>query len=301
MNRRRRIIILIMIALLLPLGITFSRYVIENVKNYLMEANNFFFSSDKLVEGGITYGINNWGGGNYIEIQFQLNNHKNNILTSDADIVYTVEADCDEDLVTCVLSSESGVIQVDEKTDEFVLRVTPIVEFDDGDSITVTLTANATSPYEKELSADFVITVGRRGIDYEIRDEEWRSYLMFNVTNSLETYVAKEAFGNYAYGDSVPLLAYNALSAADKAKCTSIIVTLSFNPADVILDTTSEIMKDATFHTRTYQGVSYIDQVTFTMDQLQSQEVRFYKRDISIDYSYPETQLTPIITFSAIS
>ncbi len=301
MNRRRRIIILIMIILLLPLGITFSRYVIENIKNYLMEANNFFFNSDKLVEGGITYGINNWGGGTYIDIQFQLNNHKNNILTSDADIVYTVEADCDETKVTCVLSSESGVIQVAEKTDEFLLRVTPIVEFQDNQSISVTLTANATSPYEKELSATFVITVGRRGIDYEIRDEEWRAYLMFNVTNSLETIIAKEAFGTYAVGDPVTLTAYQALSAADKAKCASIIVTLSFDPADVILDTTSEIMKEATFHTRTYQGVSYIDQVTFAMDQLQSQEVRFYKRDISIDYSYPQTQSTPVITFSAIS
>ncbi len=226
MNRRRRIIILIMIILLLPLGITFSRYVIENIKNYLMEANNFFFNSDKLVEGGITYGINNWGGGTYIDIQFQLNNHKNNILTSDADIVYTVEADCDETKVTCVLSSESGVIQVAEKTDEFLLRVTPIVEFQDNQSISVTLTANATSPYEKELSATFVITVGRRGIDYEIRDEEWRAYLMFNVTNSLETIIAKEAFGTYAVGDPLTLTAYQALSAADKAKCASIIVTL---------------------------------------------------------------------------
>lgn len=301
MNRRRRIIILVMIILLLPLGITFSRYVVESIKNYLMEANNFFFNSDKLVDGGITYGINNWGGGTYVDIEFELNNHKNNVLTSDTDITYTLEADCDETLVSCNLSSESGTIQVAEKTDSFLLRVTPLVEFNDNDSVSVTVTANSISPYEKELSATFIITVGRRGINYEIRDSVGSPYLIFNVTNSLETYKAIEAFGDYAVGDPVLFSDYLNLSAADKAKCASIVVTLTFNPATVILDTTSDIVANSTYTTSTYQGVSYINQITFRMDQLESKEIRFYKRNSAANYTYPITTQTPIITFSAVS
>ncbi len=266
-----------------------------------MEANNFFFSSDKLVEGGISYGINNWGGGTHVDIEFELNNHKNNILTSDTDIAYTIDVDFDDELVTCSFSSVSGVIQVDEKTDSYTLRVTPIVEFDDGDSVTVTVTANSTSPYEKELSATFVITVGRRGIDYEIRDSVGTPYLIFAVTNSLETYKAIEAFGDYAVGDPVLFSDYLELSPADQAKCASIVVTLSFNPATVVLDTTSDIVSNATYTTSTYQGVAYINQITFGMDKLESKEIRFYKRNSSANYTYPRNGVTPVITFSATS
>ena len=58
------------ILVLLPLGITFGKYVSEKIKNFLLSANNFFFNSDKLVENGMTYSINNWGGTSNIEIQF---------------------------------------------------------------------------------------------------------------------------------------------------------------------------------------------------------------------------------------
>ena len=60
MTKKKVIIILLIIALALPLGITFSKYAYTFINNYLMEANNFFFNSDKLSQKGITYNINNW-------------------------------------------------------------------------------------------------------------------------------------------------------------------------------------------------------------------------------------------------
>ena len=301
MKRRRLIIILIILILLLPVGITFSRYITENIRNYIMEANHFFFNSDKLVSGGVTYGINNWGGAGNIEIQFELNNHKNNILTSDTDIEYTLDITCDNGLI-CSLSSDSGVIQVAEKTDDFTLTLTPTRPFNDNESVTVTVSATSSTPYVKTLSATFVVTVGRRGIDYEIRDSLGSPYLMFTVTNSLETYKAREAFGNYAAGDPVLFADYMNLSDADKAKCASIVVTLSFNPNTVILDTTSDILNDATYTTTTYQGINYINQITFGMDKLMSKEIRFYKRNSDVNYSYTSGSVgNPVITFSAVS
>lgn len=298
MKRWKIIVILLILILLLPVGITFSKYVIENIKNYIMEANNFFFNSDKLADGGITYGINNWGGAGNIEIQFELNNHKNNILTSDADIEYSLTTTCDSALI-CSLSSSSGVIQVNEKTDNFTLTITPTRPFNDNESVSVTVSASSSSPYVKTLSATFVITVGRRGIDYEIKDSVGSPYLLFTITNALDTYKVITAFGNYSVGDLITTNDYLALSNDNKAKCASALITLDFNPAVVVLDTTSDIVSSATIQTTQYQNVDYINRITFGMDVMMSKEIRFYKRDSSRNYTYPIVNNSSIITFSA--
>ena len=299
MKRRRLIIILVGLLAISPLAITFSKYVIQNVKNYIMEANHFFFNSDKLVDGGITYEINNWGGASNIEIQFELNNHKNNILTSDADITYTLTTNYDSSEVLCTLDSDSGTIQKEEKTDNFNLTVIPQRAFDDNESVTVTVSATSSSPYVKTLSATFVITVGRRGIDYEITDKSNQPYFIFSITNALDTYEVVTAFGDYSVGDIITTNEYLALNQSDRSKCASATITLTFDPSVVVLDTTSDIMKVATYSTTTYQGVSYISSITFGVDVLTSTEIRFYKRNSAANYTYPIVNNSSIVTFSA--
>ena len=307
MKRRRLIIILIIVVLSLPVGITFSRYVIQSIKNYIMEANNFFFNSDKLADGGITYGINNWGGATNIEIQFELNNHKNNILTSASDITYTVTAvPSDPASIRCNLDSNSGTIYKAEKTDNLTLTVVPLKVFNDNESVSVTVTAVSSSPYVKSLSATFVITVGRRGIDYAITDSVGSPYFIFSITNALDTYKVIEAFTatingqtrNLVPGNTLTINEYLSLSDTNKAKCASATITLSFNPAQVVMDTTNDILKRATYTTSTYNGVAYINSITFTVDVLTSEEIRFYKRVVSNNYTYNGTG-TSIVTFSA--
>ena len=300
MKKRRLIIILVLLVIVLPVGITFSRYITESIKNYIMEANNFYFNSDKLVYGGTTYGINNWGGVGNIEIQIQLNNHKNNILTSDSDIAYTLTTSCDASAVICTLDSNSGVIYRDEKTDNLVLTVNPRRAFNDGESITVGVSATSSSPYVKTLSATFVITVGTRGINYEIRDTVGSPYFLFTITNAQDTYKVITAFGGHQAGELLTTSQYLALSAQDKQNCASALITLSFNPNTVILDTTSDIMKNASYTTSLYDGIDYISSITFKVDVLSSTEIRFYKRNSSANYTYPITNQTPIVTFTAI-
>lgn len=111
--KSRKVILLIMLIIaLFPVGITFSKYVYDKVKYYILEANSFYFNSDKLEDEGITYNINNWGGIETFNIQFELNNHKNNILTSDSDITYGVSVTCDQD-VQCSMSTAEGIIYKD--------------------------------------------------------------------------------------------------------------------------------------------------------------------------------------------
>ena len=260
--------------------------------------NNFFFNSDKLAAGGMTYGINNWGGVGNIEIQFQLNNHKNNILTSDADIDYTLSTSCDSS-VRCTLDANSGTIYKNEKTDNLTLTVTPLRVFDDEESFTASVTASSTAPYVKTLSATFVVTVGKRGINYAISDSVGSPYFMFSITNANDTYKVVTAFGDYSVGDILTTEEYMALNSTQKGNCASAMVTLTFDPTVVIIDTTSDILKTATKTTTTVNGVAYISSITFKVEALDSMDIRFYKKNSNMNYTYPHNNNTSIVTFNA--
>lgn len=302
MKKKKLIIMILIICMIvIPFSFTLGRYVTENIKDYIMETNHFFFNSDKLKSGGITYEVNNWGGADVFEIQFELNNHKNNILTSEGDIEYSLSLDYDENDTICSLSSTSGTIYEDEKTDNFTLTVTPRRVFDDEESVYVTVNAVSSSPYVKTLSATYIITVGKRGISYQITDSVNSPYLMFSITNAIDTYVVRTAFSGHAVGSIVTSAEYVALSDSDKAKCASQVITLSWNPQDVVIDTTSNIVtsSSSTFTTSVYNGISYINSITFPVDILSSTEVRFYKRDVTKNYTYPFVYPSSIVTFNA--
>ena len=300
-KKKLLIMILIILMIVVPFSLTLGRYVLENIKSYIMETNNFFFSSDKLKEHGVIYEVNNWGGANDFYIQFELNNHKNNILTSKGDIEYSIVLDYDENDTICTIDNDSGVIYENEKTDSFEVTVTPRRVFDDEESVNLTITAKSSVPYEKELSATYVITVGKRGISYQITDSANTPYMMFSITNALDTYVVRTAFDGNNPGKTLTTAEYLALSPENQAKCASALITLSWDPSEVIIDTTSNIVTSgtSTTTTSTYNGIAYISSITFPVDILSSTEVRFYKWDVTQNYSYPAVQSTPIVTFSA--
>lgn len=298
-NKKRILLFLLIFAILLPGGITLSKYIAKSIKNYILESNNFFFNSDKLTEDGINYEINNWGGSDSIQIQFQLNNYKNNILSSESDITYSINATCDSSII-CSLDNNNGIIYKNEKIDNVTLTINPTRIFNDGESININVTATSSSPYVKELSASFKITVGKRGISYEITDEEDSPYLIFSITNSNNLYKVKENFDTYSIGDILSVDVYLKLSDVNKLKCYCTLVTLSFDPNYVVIDTTQSLLKNADYQETSVNGVNYINRVTFDVDAMTSKEIRFYKKNISINYTYPIINDTPIINFSAI-
>lgn len=53
------IIVLILIATS-PITYTFSKYVTKKLGEYILDANHFYFNSDKLKQDGASYTINNW-------------------------------------------------------------------------------------------------------------------------------------------------------------------------------------------------------------------------------------------------
>lgn len=297
--KSRKVILLIMLIIaLFPVGITFSKYVYDKVKYYILEANSFYFNSDKLEDEGITYNINNWGGIETFNIQFELNNHKNNILTSDSDITYGVSVTCDQD-VQCSMSTAEGIIYKDEKTVSYDVVVTPMRAFDSGESINIQIEATSSSPYVKTLSANFVITVGKKGVSYEIIDELGSPYFNFVITNVLDQYTVINAFDTYQLGDVISSDTYRSLSEINKKNCASAIITLDFDPRKVVIDTTTNTINGAEITNTRVDGINFISRIKFNVESASSTSIRFYKKDRYVDYTYPYVNDTSVISFNA--
>lgn len=280
------------------LGSTYGRYIYLELKDYYLSTKKFYFSSDKLTLNRAIYQVENWSGVDSYNIAINLNSYKNNLEVCDSDIAYTLTYNCSQN-VTCSLSKNSGTIYHSTNTDNVVATITPITNLSEGDSAFIEVSASATSPYTKTISARFVLNVSISGLAYEIEDEADRPYLNFNITNTLDYYTIVTPFASYNAGDKIDMSTYATLSPENKLKCKSALVTLSFNPSTVVLDMTSEYYLNATnYTTTTINGYSYINSVTFNVDAISSAQVKFYKIDATQDYTYPITNNSSIITFS---
>ena len=221
------------------------------------------------------------------------------MLVSDSDIEYNIVVSHPND-VAVTFENVSGVIYKSEMTDSYELIVTPLRIFDTNQSITIGITATSSSPYVKALSAVYVITVGKKGISYEIDDAVNQPYLNLSITNARDQYIAFEAFGDYELNHVFTTDEYKALTSAEQAHCYSARITLTFNPNYVVIDTTSNLLNNSTSTTTTVNGVAYISSITFDVDAMSSNVIRFYKVDVSEDYTYPFENNTSIITFNAL-
>ncbi len=296
--RYKILIILLFVIVILPVGITFSRYVYDFISYYVLESNDFFFNSDKLGEHNIVYGVNNWGGVGTFDIEFELNNHKNNLLTSVSDIDYELNITHSPDVQTSI-DLVNGTILTNEKTDSYKIVVTPSRVFDSGETVRINVVAKSTSPYVKTLSATFNITVGRKGISYEIIDKANQPYLELVITSARDNYKVNTAFGNYTSGQIISYNEYKALSASDKAKCTSAVITLTFNPSVIVLDTTSEIVHNMDYNETTVNSIDYVSTIEFPIEAMSSNKIRFYKANPANNYTYPNGNATSIINFNS--
>ena len=292
------VVIVTALIIIIPLGVSLSRYIMRVVRDSYLESKNFYFNSNRLKKDNPTYQINNWTGVGDFTIDITVTSKKNNQLAADFDIAYNTSYVCPSDVI-CTISKSSGVIYAATNTDSFILTVTPTRAFDDGVTVSVKISSTSSSPYVETISAVFDIVVGKRGISYTIDDEAASPYLLVSITNALASYRILEAFDSYSVGDEIDATVYKALSDVNKAKCVSAYITLEFDPEIVVLDTTSPYLKGAITETKVISGVDYVNKIKFKMDATMSAEVRFYKIDSTQDYSYPFVNLTSIIDFDA--
>ncbi|MGM9879247.1 MAG: hypothetical protein ACI31R_04410 [Bacilli bacterium] len=277
---------------------TFGRYIYNEIRNFYLASNNFYFNCDKLSEDLSRYQVDNWSGAESYSITFNMDSYDNNIKYASSDIDYDITYSCSSNVI-CDINKTSGVITKEKHTDSFDVIITPNTALNDGDEAWLEVETASVSPYEKTLSGRFVIKVGKMGVSYEIVDKVGSPYFDLNITNTLDYYVVKTAFGDYSVGNRLDISTYMDLSDTEKNNCASATITLDFDPNKVLLDMTNKNYLNSSSTTTTQiDGYSYIKGITFKVDALSSEVVRFYKKDASMNYSYPFVYEPSIINFS---
>ena len=279
--------------------VTIARYVYNAVRNYYLETQDFYFNSDKMSLNNSLYQIDNWDGVEDFSVTFNMNSIKNNLVVSKSDISYNLSYTCSSN-VSCTSSKNNGVIDSLSNRDYFIINIHPIVSLQEGDSVWLNVSSTSVSPYVQTISGRIQLNVGIPGLTYEIMDEVDRPYLNFSLTNTFDFYKVIRAYGNHAVGEEISSSAYRNLPSSEKENYASALITLSFDPHVVLLDLTSEFYQDAVSHSEvTIDGYQYVNSITFKVDPISSEMIRFYKKNASMNYTYPYGTNTPIISFSA--
>jgi hypothetical protein len=286
------------IAVLLSYGIsTFAKYITEELHGYYLNAKHFYFTSNRLTRNTATYQVNNWSGVGSFNISFDLLSEKNSYVYSEFDIPYTVSVTCPNDVI-CTLDKTSGTIynSSTSHSDTVTVSVNPSRSYSENERLSIYIEAQSTSPYVETLSSRFEYIVGKQGVSYEIDDEANRVYMLLKVTNAINFCKVVTAFGNYSVNDLIDNGVFRTLQPSDQAKCVSKYIDLSFDPNVVILDTTSNIINDATYTSTTINGTSYVNSLSFTIDPLSTKTIKFYKKNNALDYTYPIVNNSSIVT-----
>lgn len=274
-------VVVLLGVLIITRGITFAKYVSNAVLNYYLTSKGFYFDSEELSTTTNKITDTSWDGGS---IYFTLNNSANDNLATDYDIKYKVTCTIDEEDTTkvCYINGTSSntynatlstTASCSNYTDDGIdtseydettckeqdytwesTKTTANLYFDvvditgkDVDTATVTITATSTSPYEKTLSAKYILSkdqseIGALSLTYEIKS----NYENIIVTNS-----------------------YN------EDKC----LKLNWNAEDLIIDS-----DDVTITKNTGDN-DYINEIIFKLEKKNSKNFTFYKTDNTKTYS----------------
>lgn len=298
-NFKQIAILFILVIFAISFVSVLARYVVKKISNFYTYSQEFYFDSDKLKEDNPVYQLENWPGVDPYTITINMNSYGNNLLKTSYDIEYEISYVCSNNAI-CQISKQDnkGVISANTNTDFFNVIITPNTALKPGDIVSTTITATTKEPYKKTLEARFYLIVGEDDFSYEITDHEGSQYLEISITNTLSYYKVKDAFDNYNVDDRINVDTYLSLSDANKQKCYSTIVNIAFNTDNVLLDMTNSNYLNADNITNLVKNnYNYITGIEFRMEPLSSAVVRFYKVDVTKDYSYPNTSgQAPIVT-----
>ena len=259
------IIILILAILMITALPVFARYIYNNVRDAYLKSRNFNFSSNLLTTSDKTYSYSNWSGIEDYEINFKLYSYENELSLFKYDgqgLGYTLSCTVeDASKATAHIdflegeSTNESFIPNNTNIREVKIYLRPTDELNPGDKVTLSVTAKTTVPYKKTISAKFRIQISEKLISAKIEDKPSRIYATLRLIN-----------------------------AENKDKN----ITLTFDPNKVMIDTSDEsYINRVDQKTTKISGVDYVNSVTIKLGAEQSKDIKFYKRDISADYTYP--------------
>ena len=255
-NKKYLVLFIVLIALIcIPLVYTISKYVINTVTEHYYNSKDFFFYSDVL--DGSTYDLYSYDGSSDYSFTVDLKNYKDELNFTDSDTTYDLSVTCKNGgtTVECNTSGESTIVgnNLNSNTDTIKL-VKGSNTFNNGDVIDVTVKATSASPYKKELTGNFKIHVNSIGLSYYVLDNENKYYLEFVISNN---------------GDSKD-------------------VSLSFDPTLINIDNNNYYVINGSTTSTTVDSVSMINKLTFNASKGNVYSIRFYKNDITQNYTYSD-------------
>lgn len=263
-----------------------AKFVTDKVSSYFLKSRSFYFNSNLLNENKASYTINTWSGVGPFSINIKLFSKENELLYSESDINYNITVNCPDD-VTCLINKNFGVLYSADvnHTENIVIDVNPKKVFTSEDILNIYVEAKSSSPYEKTLSADFKYLVSKEGVSFEIEDEKDRKYLFLKIINDTNYCTVKENFWSYKVGDKLSDTEYKKLSKEYQKKCISKTINVTFDPNEIIMDSTDNIINDSAYTTIDKNDIKYINGLTYNIAPRSASTIKFFKQDPTKDNS----------------
>lgn len=290
------IIILMLMKVIFPATVSLSKYTYSAIRGAYLNAKDFYFTSNILDKVGKNSSVegDNWSGKEGYSFDVVLYSKKNDYKKATADIKYTVsivakvyqdqggnkeakqvgtdlEVSSDSkvlgtreegikienDYIELHVDKLAGTIFSSNNQDSIKVQVIPKSQefFKENDYVEVKLVAEATAPYTDKIEGTYRIKVKKEGLSYSIEDSKNSPYMNLILTNAS---IGEEGRKN---------------------------VQLEFDTAQIVLDTTSKEYNDA--KNLYMDREKYFNKLTIEIGPLESKSIKFYKKNITEDYSYP--------------
>ncbi|HAB67630.1 MAG TPA: hypothetical protein DCE23_09720 [Firmicutes bacterium] len=284
--KKHRKIAIVLVCLVLVVSslafINYSRYVKNIITTYYLRTKNFYFNSNRLTLEGKVYQSKPWvvGDGSY-EISITMDSKLNELKVMEDDLEYNVKCEVEKDgkktnVAVCNIGNGGDIVSrkiignrsdgTDKNKDNFTVVVDATgEEIKDGDVIFIKVTAESTKPYKQTLSATFELVAGNYGVSYEIDDQVGRRYIDCLINNTLP----------------------------DEAKVVELEIT---DTSKIIFDQNNSILDDIkNYYSKEdiakygfgtiVNNDGYITKVRFRVEEKSGRMVRFYKTNLSDDFS----------------
>ena len=272
-------LIIFIIALMIAVSV-FGRYVYNNVREAYFTSRKFYFTSDLLTLDNQKYTYEDWGGIDIYETSVDLYSYANKFLRLDYDLDYEISCESlSPNKIKCNLNSAdgststTGVIYAktadgrENNVSKVGIYVTPLTQINKGETVTFAIKAKTNEPYQKEISCEISLKVKQQTTSsYKIEDVPGRNYAVLELVN---------------------------------AKNTALQYTLTFDPKVLRIDTNDETCINRVSGTTTsVDGVQYLNKIVLNLDKESAKNIKFYKVDMSKDYTYPSGDTKSVINVS---
>ncbi len=267
---------LLLFALIIPCIVsnyTFAKYVFEDVNDKYLMSKEFYFTSNILKSNN--YEVSDWDGISTYTVPIELSNFVDALRWTDEDISYNTSISCSTSSgvsgnVNCSISANGVILyeQLTGTTNKINITITnpDNIVFHSGDYININVSVTSTSPYRKTLSGSIKLNVMPVEFEYHITDSVNEEYFTLYVSN--------------------PTL-------------NSINTSVSWDYTKVSINNLRNTVTNGQYSTTDVSGTENVSSFSSTLASKSSYSIRFFKSDITKDYTYPSGDTLPIVTVTA--